>query len=293
LGLNEFDVLTSVVVKPARDAFSGPAQIGREWRALNFTAPPDFARALDEYDAFLALLRRSGAEVLSLPAGPAAGLDAIYARDASVVTPRGMVLCRMGKAQRSAEPDAQRRAFEEWGIAVAGAIQAPGMLEGGDVVWLDDRTMAVGSGYRTNEAGIEQLSGFVDSEVDVLVVQLPHWRGPRDVFHLMSLVSPVDVDLAVVYSPLMPVAFRQRLLHRGCQLVEVPDEEFESMGANVLAIGPRRVIMLDGNPHTRSRLERAGAEVFVYSGAEISMKGGGGPTCLTRPTRRGSAASLC
>jgi len=102
----------------------------------------------------------------------------------------------------------------------------------------------------------------------------------------MSLVSPVDRDLAVVYSPLMPVPFRELLLNRGISLVEVPDEEFASMGANVLAIGPRRVVMLKGNPITRGRLEAARVEVIEYEGEHISIKGGGGPTCLTRPLRR-------
>ena len=121
-----------------------------------------------------------------------------------------------------------------------------------------------------------------------MVVPLPHHRGPDDVFHLMSIVSPVDADLAVVYSPLMPVPFRDWLGGRGIRLVEVPDEEFLSMAANVLATGPRRVVMLEGNPVTRARLEAAGADVATYDGSEISVKGGGGPTCLTRPLARGA-----
>jgi N-dimethylarginine dimethylaminohydrolase len=147
--------------------------------------------------------------------------------------------------------------------------------------------MAVGRGYRTNDRGIEQLRAILDGALEELVVvPLPHWRGPGDVFHLMSIISPVDQDLAVVYSPLMPVPFRERLLDRGLTLVDVPDEEFDSMGANVLAIGPRQCLMVSGNPITRARLERAGAEVFEYDGREISLKGGGGPTCLTRPLER-------
>jgi N-dimethylarginine dimethylaminohydrolase len=154
-------------------------------------------------------------------------------------------------------------------------------------VWLDHRTLAVGRGYRTNDDGVAQLRALLaDSIDDLIVVPLPHWRGPADVFHLMSLVSPVDDDLAVVYSPLMPVTFRELLLDRGIVLVEVPDAEFESMGANVLALAPRRCLMLAGNPITRSRLERAGAHVTEYEGNDISVKGGGGPTCLTRPLRR-------
>ena len=154
-------------------------------------------------------------------------------------------------------------------------------------MWLDERTIAVGRGYRTNAAGIEQLHALLGDSVDeVIAVALPHWRGPDDVFHLMSVISPIDRDLALVYSPLMSVPFRERLLERGMTLVEVPDDEFATMGANVLALAPRRCVMLAGNPKTRARLERAGAEVFEYDGQEISVKGGGGPTCLTRPLAR-------
>jgi N-dimethylarginine dimethylaminohydrolase len=175
------------------------------------------------------------------------------------------------------------------GLPILGSIAAPGTLEGGDVLWLDERTIAVGRGYRTNDEGILQLRRLLADTIDeMIVVPLPHWRGPGDVFHLMSIVSPVDRDLAVVYSPLMPVPFRERLLERGIALVEVPDEEFASMGANVLAIAPRRCIMVQGNPVTRDRLHRAGAHVLEYDGAHISLAGGGGPTCLTRPLARQS-----
>jgi N-dimethylarginine dimethylaminohydrolase len=288
---SEVAPLSEVVVKHPREAFVGPDEIAREWRALNFASAPDFARAIDEYDQFLNILGQSGASVRGLPRGAQVGLDAIYTRDASVVAPAGMVLCRMGKALRSGEPAAHGEAFRAWGIPVAGAIEAPGRLEGGDVIWLSTRVVAVGHGYRTNDSGIAQLGNLLGPDVELVVVPLPHWRGPEDVFHLMSVISTVDEDLALVYSPLLPVPFRQRLAELGYQLVEVPDEEFGSMGANVLAIAPRRVVMLDGNPRTRARLERARAEVLVYPGAEISLKGGGGPTCLTRPVRRGHGDS--
>ncbi len=236
---------------------------------------------------FQDLVASTGAEVLALPPSDGTGLDSLYARDASVLSPGGVVLCRMGKPQRAEEPAAQGRAFESWGIPIAGAIQPPGQLEGGDVVWLDDRTVAVGRGYRTNDDGIRQYREILGDDVDeFIVVPLPHWRGPGDVFHLMSIISPVDRDLAVVYSPLLPVPFREALIARGMSFVEVPDEEFESMGANVLAIAPRECVMLDGNPRTRAHLEQAGARVSVYDGREISLKGGGGPTCLTRPVGR-------
>jgi N-dimethylarginine dimethylaminohydrolase len=197
----------------------------------------------------------------------------------------------MGKTARAGEPASQAAAFGEWGLPVVGAIHEPGRLEGGDVVWLDARTVVVGRGYRTNDDGIRQFRELLGETIDeLIVVPLPHWRGPNDVFHLMSIVSPVDRDLAVVYSPLLPVPFRERLLERGVQFVDVPDGEFESMGTNVLALAPRRCLMLTGNPKTRAALEDAGAEVVVYEGEEISRKGGGGPTCLTRPLARASTS---
>jgi N-dimethylarginine dimethylaminohydrolase len=193
----------------------------------------------------------------------------------------------MGKPQRAWEPAAQREAYDAWGVPVLGTIRAPGRLEGGDVVWLDHRTVAVGRGYRTNDAGIAQLREILGSDIDELIeVPLPHWRGPSDVFHLMSILSPIDENLAVVYSPLMPVPFRERLVARGTAFVEVPEGEFDSMGANVLALSPRRCLMVAGNPRTRALLEAAHVDVLVYSGQEISLKGGGGPTCLTRPIGR-------
>lgn len=273
-------------MKHARDAFGDSARIAREWRALNFVDAPDYARAVTEYDAFLDTVASCGADVRALPADDGIGLDSIYARDASVVVPGGVVLCRMGKSAREAEPAVQARAFEAWGVPVVGRIEPPGRLEGGDVVWLDDRTVAVGRGYRTNDAGISQLASIVGPDVTCLTVPLPHWRGPSDVFHLMSIISPVDRDLAVVYGPLLPVPFREHLAALGYGFVEVPDEEFDSMGANVLALAPRRCVMVAGNPRTRRRLEEAGADVREYEGREISLKGGGGPTCLTRPITR-------
>jgi N-dimethylarginine dimethylaminohydrolase len=284
--LSETGLLSRLVLKHARDAFIDAASVDRQWRDLNFTAPPDVDAALREYDAFASLLG-DDATVDWLPPTEGVGLDSIYVRDASVLTPRGVVLSSMGKPQRMGEPSAQRRQFEARGIPVVGTIEPPGQLEGGDVVWLDDRTVAVGWGYRTNREGIRQFETLLGNTVDAcVIVPLPHWKGARDVFHLMSILSPVDDDLSVVYSPLMPVPFRMLLLERGCQLVEVPDDEFASMAANVLAVGPRRCVMLDGNPQTRKALERAGAEVRAYRGTEISLKGGGGPTCLTRPIVR-------
>jgi len=192
----------------------------------------------------------------------------------------------MGKPARRAEPARAAAWLAEQGWPQDGAIDGPGLLEGGDLIWLDARTCVVGRGYRTNDAGITQLRTLLGSAVEVVVVPLPHYKGPGDVFHLMSMISPLDRDLALVHAPLLPVPFREWLLARGIALVEVPDEEFASMGCNVLTLAPRRCLMLEGNPETRRRLEAAGCAVVTYEGREISAKGEGGPTCLTRPLVR-------
>jgi N-dimethylarginine dimethylaminohydrolase len=287
--VNEVGRLARVVLKHPLDAFVDTETIATQWRELNFVGPPDLERAVAEYERFVAILRSVGAEVSFLPRAPQTTLDSIYVRDASIVSPRGMILCRMGKQQREHEPAAQRAAFAAMTppIAVIGEIVGPGSIEGGDVIWLNDRTLVVGHGYRTNGAGIEQLRELLGDSIDeFVVVPLPHWTGESDVMHLMSLISPIDRDLVVAYSRLLPITLRKYLLRSGIELVDVPDEEFDSMATNVLAIAPRQCVMLSGNPRTRARLERAGASVIEYEGKEISVKGAGGPTCLTRPIAR-------
>ncbi|WP_339786904.1 arginine deiminase family protein [uncultured Imperialibacter sp.] len=285
---SEFGEINRLVIKPASNAFSSDKKIAREWQKLNYLKAPNFVLANEEYENFERVLKDTGTELLHLPVGEGLSIDSLYCRDASVATDFGMIICRMGKEARAGEPKAQKKFFADNKIAILGEIIAPGTLEGGDIVWLDNKTLAVGHTYRTNLEGIAQLKAMLEPKgIEVVVAELPHYRGPSDVFHLMSILSPVDKNLAVVYSPLMPISFRNLLLERGFQLVEVPEEEFDSMGCNVLALAPRRCLMVEGNPITEKRLRDAGCEVTTYNGHEISVKGGGGPTCLTRPIFRG------
>jgi len=276
-----------LLLKRPAEAFVDERRIEAQWRDLRFTGRPDLARAAQEHERFAGLLKGPGTEIMYLPRDDETGLDSIYVRDAVVVSGRGAILCCMGKPQRRGEPQAAARFFEKAGVPVAGQIGGDGRLEGGDVVFLDERTVAVGQGYRTNAEGIRQLRQILSDGVDeVIAVPLPHWKGPDDVFHLMSLLSPIDVDLVLAYSRLLPVPFRERLLARGIELLEVPEEEFATMGCNVLAVAPGRCVMLNGNPRTARLLQGAGCEVRTYDGKEISLKGSGGPTCLTRPLLR-------
>ena len=284
---SETGKIKSLFIKNATQAFISDKHIDEYWKQLNYLSKPDINKAIDEYKHFESILQQQGAEIFHLPQDESVNMDSVYCRDAAIATNNGMIICNMGKAARMNEPLAEKKAFEANGIAVLGAITAPGTVEGGDVAWLDEHTLAVGNTYRTNEEGIRQLTALLQPmNVQVITVALPHYKGPSDVFHLMSILSPVDTNLAVVYSPLMPIVFRNLLLQRGYQLVEVPDEEFDSMGCNVLALAPRVCLIVDGNPKTKAALEAAGCTVIVYKGEEISVKGGGGPTCLTRPIYR-------
>ncbi|MFN3840497.1 MAG: dimethylarginine dimethylaminohydrolase family protein [Cyclobacteriaceae bacterium] len=284
---SEYGKLRSVFLKRPEQAFGSDKQLSEQWKELNFLAKPQLDKAVTEYEHFESLTAALGANLYFFPENPAVTMDSIYCRDASIATDYGMIICNMGKPARKYEPAAEQHEFEKLNIPVLGKIQPPGTLEGGDVAWIDKTTLAVGHTYRTNDEGIAQLRQLLEPKgVAVWVADMPHYKGPSDVFHLMSVFSPVDKNLAVVYSPLMPVSFRNGLLKRGYQLIEVPDSEWDSMACNVLAIAPRECIMISGNPVTKKRLTDAGCRVHVYHGNEISVKGGGGPTCLTRPLLR-------
>lgn len=255
------------------------------WADYGWRAAPDPVGAAAEHERLCLLLEEAGAEVVVSRHDPG-NPDAIYAYDPTLVGREGAVLLRPGKEGRRAEPDATAAALDAAGVPVVGRLEAPACVEGGDTLWLDETTLLVGHGYRTNAAGIEALADAFPS-VDVIPFDLPHWNGAGEVLHLMSYISPLDLDLAVVYPRLAPVRLLELLAELEIRTIEVPDEEFESMGSNVLALGPRRALAIEGNDETRRRMERAGVDVVVYRGDEISRKGDGGPTCLTRPLLRG------
>ena len=266
-----------VLVRPPR------ADDVPSWRALGWRGEPDAAGLEAEHEALCAILEDAGAEVVRAEGKPAS-LDAIYTYDPLLMTADGALLLRPGKPERRDEPETLLPALD--GVPVAGALQEPALVEGGDTLWLDDRTLVVGRSYRTNAAGIEALRSALPA-VDVVAVDLPHLNGRGEVLHLLSLLSPLDDDLVVGYPPLMPVPLVELLEARGVEVVEVPADEFETMGPNILALAPRVGLALEGNETTRGRLARAGVEVLTYRGDEISRKGDGGPTCLTQPLSRG------
>ena len=276
---DQTSTLRRVYVRPPEPA------AGRRWREYGWRAEPDAARAAAEHEAFRSLLSDAGAEVVvgSSPADD--DPDAIYTYDPVLMTDAGAILLRPAKPGRRGEPGVAAEDLTTAGVPTAAAL-GDGFAEGGDLCWLDPRTLLAGVGYRTTVAGVAALRSLLP-DVDVLAFDLPHLTGPEACTHLLSFFSMLDADLVVASLPHLPVRLVELFHERDVAIVEVPPEEFDSMGPNVLALGPRIALAVDGNPETRRRMEAAGVDVRTYEGVEISGKGEGGPTCLTRPLDRG------
>ena len=283
---NMTDPIRSVIVKHPENAYISQSDVDNLAPKLNYFGTPKFDDALNDFNKFIDLLISFGSEIHFLPKNNNTALDSIYTRDTSIITDRGAIICNMGKKDRIKEPIAISKYLESINIPIIGEIKDPGTLEGGDVVWIDESTIAIGEGYRTNSNAIEQLKKLLNQNIEVISVPLPHWTGPEDCLHLMSNLSPIREKLFLVYPKLLPVRFIKYLNEREIKLIDVPDEEYQSMGCNVLALDSNTAIMVEGNPITKSRLESEGIKVLTYPGNEISVKGTGGPTCLTRPLLR-------
>lgn len=254
----------------------------------HYVGAVDLPAAQAAHDVLADALRVWGVEVLYHDAPLPAHSDSVFVFDPALVTDAGTLVLRMGKALRRGEEEPLAAALEGHGVPVFGRLEGEARCEGGDTLWLDHDTLAVGRGFRTNDEAVRQLRALLAHiGVTVLDYDLPFHNGPDACLHLLSLVSPVDVDLAVAYPPLMPTAFWEDLTRRGVRLLEVPEKEFSrTQATNVLTVAPRRCIMLDDNPVTRRLLEAAGCEVVTFPGAPLSFKTEGGPTCLTRPVLR-------
>lgn len=279
--------IEKILLKHPKDAFISQENLNKKYNEFNYIGCPDYKKVLEEYKAFENIIKQHVKDIHYLPQNDNTGLDSIYTHDTLKITHKGAIYFPMGKKLREGEPAATRIYLESIGVPTLGLIEGAGKMEGGDVVWIDEKTIAVGRGYRTNDEGIRQLKEIVKGFInDVIVVPMPHGDGENACLHLMSIISLVDKDLAVVYSKYMPVFFREYLINRGIKLIEVPDKEYDYLGSNVLAIAPRTCLVLKGNPITKERLIKAGAQVYEYEGHELSFKGTGGPTCLTCPICR-------
>jgi N-dimethylarginine dimethylaminohydrolase len=274
--------LRRVLVKRPDQAFStaDPAK----W---HYTGRPDLEVAQQEHDNLVTILRQAGVEIIYHDAPQPDHADAIFVYDPVLITTQGAIILSLGKALRRGEEAMMARRLEALGIPIYARLHGVARAEGGDLLWVDDQTLAVGQGFRTNVEGLRQLNEALQPlDIATIPVALPYYHGPEACLHLLSLISIVDYRVAVVYLPLLSAPFWRYLKERGFYLIEVPDEEFATMGPNVLALAPGKCLMLAGNPITQQRLEAAGCEVLTYTGNEISLKAEGGPTCLTRPIWR-------
>jgi N-dimethylarginine dimethylaminohydrolase len=262
----------------------GPA-FGRAFDdpAHGFLHPVNLAVAQREHDDFVELLAGLGPTVHELGV-ESDSPDLVYQFDPLLVTDRGAIPLRAGKPNRRGE----ERLTESWlntrDVPTIGRIESPGTIEGGDTFWLRPDLLCIGRTLRTNSEGARQLAALAGG--DVRVFDAPYWKGPAELIHLLSVISPIADDLAVVYLPLMPVGLWELLGELGIRTIAVPDDEFPTLGCNVLAIRPGVVLMAEGNPVTTAALAAAGCEVHTYAATEIGINGSGGPTCLTRPILR-------
>lgn len=279
--------IQSIILKHARDAYISQEYLEENWEKWGFFSCPDYEKCVKEYDEFEKIIKKLVPQVKYMPIDEEAGLDSIYSHDSVKFTKKGAIILNMGKKVRKNEPKAMKAYLQSIGVAILGEITGDGTVEGGDVLWLEDNRLAIGRGYRTNDEGIRQFASLVKDIVDeVIVVPMPHGNNEEECLHLMSVISPIDKDLAVVYSRYMPVFFRQMLIEKGIKLIEVIDEEYMPLGTNVLTVAPRKVVLIKGNPDIKEKLIKEGVEVHEYTGQHISLPGNGGATCMTAPMYR-------
>ena len=262
-----------------------PARVS--WRDLGFHHQPDFQTAQAQHDALCHQLESAGAEVVHLPPSPDLSLDAVYTHDPSLATDFGLILMNPGKPNRVPEAQHHREFCQGLGIPVLGEIKPPATTEAGDMVWLDSQTLLIGHGYRTNAAGIAQVRALLAPKaVEVLSAPLPYGPGPSACLHLMSLMSLLDDETALVDLPWLAVETVELLKARGYRFIEIDASERDSLACNVLSLGRKRLLALGENTKTNDRLRKAGFDVRTFPGSELCINGSGGPTCLTRPLLR-------
>lgn len=277
----------AILLKRPEQAFISQENLDQTWEAFRYFGCPDYQKVLEEYNAFEQIIKDNVENVYYLPQDDRTGLDSIYTHDPLKITKKGAIYFPMGKELRSREYMATQAYLESIGIPTLGHITPPGKMEGGDVLWIDERTVAIGRGYRTNDEGIRQFKELTEGLIDeYIIVPMPHGDGVDCCLHLMSIISFVDTDKAVVYSKYMPVFFREYLLDRGIQLIECNDKEYDYLGSNLLALAPGKCVLIDGCPEIQKKVEDAGVTVYTYEGKEMSYRGTGGPTCLTCPLYR-------
>ncbi len=287
-GLNSnVSTLKTVLLKNPQAAFKSQKTIDLQWQDLNFIDKPDFKKSVTQYENFIDILNDNNVEILYIPEDEITSLDSIYTHDPIFMTPNGAVIGNMGKTQRKPETIMMKNYLNEIGVPILGEIINDATLEGGDVIWIDEKTVTAGLTYRTNNKGIDQLRKILSTiSIEVISVDLPHWNGPVDVLHLMSLISPLNENLFLIYKKLLPISLLKLLKKLDIKTISIADEDYDSLGCNVLPLSTTKCLITSGNNKTCKIIEENGIEVIEFQASEICYKGSGGPTCLTRPIYR-------
>ena len=287
-GLNSnVSTLKTVLLKNPQAAFKSQKTIDLQWQDLNFIDKPDFKKSVTQYENFIDILNDNNVEILYIPEDEITSLDSIYTHDPIFMTPNGAVIGNMGKTQRKPETIMMKNYLNEIGVPILGEIINDATLEGGDVIWIDEKTVTAGLTYRTNNKGIDQLRKILSTiSIEVISVDLPHWNGPVDVLHLMSLISPLNENLFLIYKKLLPISLLKLLKKLDIKTISIADEDYDSLGCNVLPLSTTKCLITSGNNKTCKIIEENGIEVIEFQASEICYKGSGGPTCLKRPIYR-------
>tara|TARA_Y100001970_G_scaffold12816_1_gene14607 strand:+ start:4859 stop:5749 length:891 start_codon:yes stop_codon:yes gene_type:complete len=288
IGLNSnVKPIQNVILKHPKDAFISKNNIDKFWKELNFLEKPNFTKAINEYEKLIEILEDNNIKIHFLPKDNITSLDSIYTHDPMFMTLEGAIIGNMGKKLRKQEPLAMKKYFIENQFPILGEIKDKGTMEGGDVIWINKSTVAAGLTYRTNTDGLQQLEKILAKiNVKLIKVDLPHWEGPHNVLHLMSLISPLKSNLFLVYERLIPVGFLNFLRSQNIKLLDIDESEYENLACNVLPLTEDKCIIVKGNDKTRAKIEKNNIETIEIEANEICFKGSGGPTCLTRPISR-------
>ena len=258
----------------------------------HYTEPLDQKKIEKNYNDFFILIKNFGIEIIELKIENEKQelCDSVFTHDPSLVINEGAIILNMGKELRKKEIEHHEKFYMRMDIPVIGKIKNNGTVEGGDCLWINKNTLLVGESHRTNKEGIQQLKIILKKfNIDLIPIKLPKYKDTESCFHLMSIISMLDHDLALACFSKLPFELINIFKEYKINLISIPEDEYsksETLAVNCLAIAPRKLILISGYPKTQELLLKENNEINLFNGDELCLKAEGGPTCLTRPLKR-------